>query len=252
MKVIGLMIGKKSSAGVPGKNISSVGGRKLCEYGLLAAKDSRYINKIYVSTDCPTIKQTAIDYQLEVIDRPKSLHDPETLTEDVLDHAHIVIKEKEENFDYYVLLYANGGFINGKMIDDAIEKLHKNPTYDSCVGTINADMFTPIRAKIINSKNELVPFIDLKYFGDITSNRDSAGSAFFIDLSLQIIKPKCFEEMDGSQKPFLWLGHRILPYLKDFGGDLDALWQYPILEKWVKENFLERKSENPILKVVNK
>lgn len=59
------------------------------------------------------------------------------------------------------------------------------------------------------------------------------------------------EEMDGSQKPFLWLGHRILPYLKDFGGDLDALWQYPILEKWVKENFLERKSNNPILKVVN-
>ena len=240
MKVIGLMIGKKSSAGVPGKNISSVGGRKLCEYGLLAAKDSKYIKKIYVSTDCPIIKKTAIDYRLEIIDRPKRLHDPDTLTEDVLDHAHNIIKEKEGNFDYYVLLYANGGFINSKMLDDAIAKLNKNPSYDSCVGTISADMFTPIRAKRINSRNELVPFVDLKDFGDITSNRDSAGSAFFIDLSLQIIKPKCFEEMNGNQKPFLWLGNKILPFLKDFGGDLDALWQYPVLEKWVRENFVKK------------
>ena len=46
MKVIALMIGKRSSSGVPGKNISIVKDKKLCEYGLLAAKKSKYVNKI--------------------------------------------------------------------------------------------------------------------------------------------------------------------------------------------------------------
>lgn len=236
MKVIALMIGKQSSSGVPGKNISIVRGKRLCEYGLMAAKTSKYVDKIYVSTDCPVIKETASLYDAEVIDRPPELHDPETLTEDVLSHAHHVIKEKESDFNFYVLLYANGGFVNGSLLDSAIERMESEQDYDSCVGAVSADMFTPIRAKIINEKNELVPFIDLKHFGGITSNRDSAGNAFFIDLSLQIIKPRCFETMDGNQKPFLWLGKRIMPFVKDFGGDLDATWQYPVLEEWISNN----------------
>ena len=241
MKVIGLMIGKKISAGVPGKNISFVKGKRLCEYGILAGKGSKYIEKIYVSTDCPVIKETAQKYELEVIDRPSELQDPDTLTEDVLYHAHKIIKKKEGNFNFYVLLYANAGFVNAAIIDNAIEELDKNSNYDSCVGTISADMFTPIRAKKINSKNELVPFIDLKHFGEITTNRNSAGSAFFIDLSLQVLKPKCFEDMYGNHKRgYPWLGDKVLPYVKDFGGDLDALWQYPVLEKWIQDNNIEK------------
>ena len=41
--------------------------------------------------------------------------------------------------------------------------------------------------------------------------------------------------MDGNQKPFMWLGKKILPYKKDFGGDIDAEWQYPVLESWLTE-----------------
>mgnify|MGYP000085334287 CR=1 FL=1 len=236
MKVIALMIGKKSSSGVPGKNISIVKNKRLCEYGLMAARESKYVNKIYVSTDCPTIIETAALYDAEVINRPPELHDPETLTEDVLSHAHGIIKQKESDFDFYVLLYANGGFVNGELLDSAIEKMMSEKSYDACVGAVSADMFTPIRAKRINENNELVPFIDLNHFGQITSNRDSAGNAFFIDLSLQVIKPRCFETMNGNQKPFLWLGNKIMPFVKDFGGDLDATWQYPVLEEWVSKN----------------
>ena len=117
-----------------------------------------------------------------------------------------------------------------------MRKLENNPTFDSCVGVVNADMFTPIRAKRISAEDELKPFIDLKHFGEFTSNRDSAGNAYFIDMSLQIIKPHCFEEMEGNQPPFLWLGKKILAYEKDFGGDLDAYWQYSVLETWIKNN----------------
>ena len=98
-------------------------------------------------------------------------------------------------------------------------------------------MFTPIRAKKIDKNNSVKPFTNLGNFKNITSNRDSAGRTYFMDLSLQILKPKCFEKMNGNQKPFLWLGNKILPFKKEFGGDVDANWQFILLENWLKKNF---------------
>ena len=43
--------------------------------------------------------------------------------------------------------------------------------------------------------------------------------------------------MNGNQRPFLWLGSKILPFVKEFGGDIDATWQLNLLEKWLKKNF---------------
>ena len=231
------MIGKKNSSGVPGKNISQVLGKRLCEYPIIAAKNTSLISEIYVSTNCPTIAEVGLKYKCNIIDRPKEHDNPDTLTEDVLEHAHTEIKERySKPIDYYVLLYANGAFVDSEMIEKAVEKLDNNPDFDSCVGAVSADMFTPIRAKRILNNGELKPFIDLKHFGEITSNRDSAGSAYFIDLSLQIIRPHCFENMNGNQKPFLWLGKKILSFEKEFGGDLDAEWQYAVLESWLNKH----------------
>lgn len=234
------MIGKKKSFGVPGKNIFKIHKKHLFEFPLISAINSKIIDKLYISTDCPTIKKVSKKYNAKIIDRPKSIRNPNTLTEDVLENAHNYIKKDLagiDNIRYYILLYANGAFVNHNLIKQAVNKLNKNKKFDSCVGVVNADMFTPIRAKIINKKNEIKPFINLNYFKNITSNRDSAGSAYFMDLSLQIIKPSCFEKMNGNQKPFLWLGNKILPFIKEFGGDIDAKWQFILLEKWLKENF---------------
>tara|TARA_B100000579_G_scaffold433684_1_gene452952 strand:+ start:1473 stop:2189 length:717 start_codon:yes stop_codon:yes gene_type:complete len=236
MNIVALMIGKKNSSGVPGKNISNVLGKKLCEYPLIAAKNTKSISEVFVSTNCNIIEKVGLEYGCNIIKRPPKFDDPDTLTEDVLSHAHLEIKKKfKKKIDYYVLLYANGGFINENLINSAITKLKGKPSFDSCVGTVSADMFTPIRAKKITNDGELKPFIDLNFFENISSNRDSAGKAYFIDLSLQIIKPHCFETMNGNQKPFLWLGNKILSFEKDFGGDLDAYWQYPVLESWLNK-----------------
>lgn len=239
-KIVALMIGKKTSFGVPGKNIFKIHKKHLFEFPLISAKRSGLIDDLYISTDCPIIKKVSKKYNPKIISRPKKIQDPNTLTEDVLKHAHEEIKKDVggiENIKYYLLLYANGAFLNSSLIKKAIKKLDNNKKFDSCVGVINADMFTPIRAKIIHKKDGIKPFIKLNNFKKITSNRDSAGSAYFMDLSLQILKPKCFEKMNGNQKPFLWLGNKILPFEKEFGGDIDANWQFTVLEKWLKNNF---------------
>ena len=102
------------------------------------------------------------------------------------------------------------------------------------------------QSKKIDRNNSIKPFTKLSNFKNITSNRDSAGKAYFMDLSLQILKPKCFEKMNGNQKPFLWLGNKILPFEKEFGGDIDADWQFILLENWLKKTFKKNKAFHQI------
>ena len=57
--IYALMIGRANSQGFPGKNTTKVLGRHLCEYPLIADKKSKYVNKIFVSTDCPVISRVS-------------------------------------------------------------------------------------------------------------------------------------------------------------------------------------------------
>ena len=60
--IVALMIGRSGSKGLRGKNTLKVLGKPLCEYPLLAAKRSKYVNKIFVSTDCPIIARVSKKY----------------------------------------------------------------------------------------------------------------------------------------------------------------------------------------------
>ena len=78
---IAIMIGRSGSKGLPGKNTINLFGKQLAEYPLLAAKYSKKISKIYVSTDCPKIKKISKKYEVEIINRPKNLSTDKALGE---------------------------------------------------------------------------------------------------------------------------------------------------------------------------
>ena len=82
-------------------------GKRLCEYSLIAAKKSKFIKKIYVSTDCPTIKSVSKKYKAVIINRPKKLCTKSALGEDVFRHGYMEIKKdlKEQKKN------RNGSFI---------------------------------------------------------------------------------------------------------------------------------------------
>ena len=55
--ILAIMIGRKGSKGFPNKNIKKIFEKSVCEYPIIAAKKSKKINKIFVSTDCDNIKK---------------------------------------------------------------------------------------------------------------------------------------------------------------------------------------------------
>lgn len=74
MKNIAIIPARGGSKRLPGKNILPLDGIPLIAHSILfAKKHPEIISAIYVSTDDPQIKEIAIQYGAEVIDRPEAL-----------------------------------------------------------------------------------------------------------------------------------------------------------------------------------
>ena len=241
--ICALMIGRAGSRGFPGKNTTEVLGKKLCEYPLIAATRSKYIERIFISTDCPKISEVGKKYKAEIIERPKNLATSEALGEDVFQHGYFKIKEKLKNqkqeIDLIVLLFANAPTVTSKLIDYGIDILNKDSSFDSAVTTSVYNMWSPLRARKVDKNGALKPFVPFETFGDPkTSNcdRDSQGNVHFADMSVSVVRPKCLEQLQNGLLPQKWMGQRIAPIPSEAGCDVDYEWQIPSVEYWLKKN----------------
>lgn len=230
-KIVSLLIGKANSKGMPGKNWMDVNGIPACEYGYIAGKSDPRIKNFYVSTDSNEIAEIGAKYKYKHIERPSNLALPESLTEDALVHAHLKIKE-DVNYDIMVLLFANNPAINRDLLKEAITKLENDKEADSVFSVCKYNMFSPTRARKI--KNGVIePFIDLKYFEEVSSIRSSQGDVYFCDLSIQVIRSRVFENIANGKLPFKWQGEKSIPVYNNFGFDIDESWQKITIEHWI-------------------
>ena len=236
------MMGRAGSRGFPNKNLKKVLGRRLFEYPLIASKNSKYIDKIFVTTDCPVIKRVSKKYDVIHINRPKVLVNSKALGEDVYVHGYFEIKKllnlNSKNIEFIILLMANAPTITGKLIDKGIDILRKNKKFDSAVTTSIYNMWSPLRARKI--KNDfLKPFVPFKTFGNpktLNCDRDSQGDVYYADMSVSIVRPRCLEKFNDGLLPQKWMGKKIAPILSWGGCDVDYEWQLPMVEFWLKKN----------------
>ena len=243
--IAAIMIGRKGSRGFPGKNTYKVLGRALCEYPLIAAKRSKFIEKIYVATDCDKIKKISSKYNVEFIDRPKKLNTNKALGDHVFEYSFNQVKKKNsKKIELVVLLFANAPTINFKLIDKGITLLKKNKYFDSAVTISVYNMWSPLRARKLVSDGSLKPFVNFEYFGNpktLNCDRDSQGNVYFADMSLSIVRPNCLENLKDGLLPQKWMGKKIMP-IKSWGGcDVDFKWQIPGVEHWLIANGVKRK-----------
>ena len=239
---IGLIIGKKNSLGVPGKNTKLLLGRPSAEYAFIASKYS-IIDKTFCSTDCPKIKEIGNKYNSNIIDRPISLATPESLTEDVLTHAYeqIINLVNESEIKSISLLFCNNPAIDVNLLNEAINFINQNNDFDSCFSVANYDMFSPQRARRLDPEtHEILPFLNPAHLGNFSSIRGSQGSVYFCDLSIQVMNKRCFLDMENGNLPFKWQGKKSKAVITDFGFDVDSSWQQKVIEYWLeKRGFTE-------------
>jgi CMP-N-acetylneuraminic acid synthetase len=241
--ICALMIGRAGSVTLPGKNILPILGKKLCEYPLIAASKSKYIERIFVSTDCPIISEVAKNYDAHIIKRPIELAKNETLGEDVFQHGYFEIKKilesENKKIELIVLLFANAATITDKLINKGVEILKKNSSFDSAVTTSIYNMWSPLRARKIDEEGALKPFVPFETFGDpktLNCDRDSQGNVHYADMSVSVVRPHCLENLEEGLLPQKWMGKKIAPIPSWGGCDIDYEWQVPMVEFWLKKN----------------
>jgi hypothetical protein len=247
--IAALMIGRAGSTGFPGKNIYPILGRPLAAYPLMAARGSRNVDKLYVSTDSPEIMEISRQFGAELIDRPARLATKEALGEHVFVHGYREIVRRLANqggqLELVVLLFANAATVTASLIDQGIEALRADASLDSAVTVSEYNMWSPLRARQVGKDGCLRPFVPFETFGDprtLNCDRDSQGSVYFADMGLSVVRPRCLDNLEEGLLPQKWMGQRIHPILSWGGCDIDYEWQVPMIEYWLRKHGFEEPS----------
>ena len=115
---IAVIPARGGSKGLPGKNIKLLNNKPLIAWSIETALQSKKIDRVIVSTDSDDIKNVALKYGAEVIDRPAHLSTDEATTISVLEQ----IIEEIPLADSIVVLQPTSPLRDDSLIDNCIKQ----------------------------------------------------------------------------------------------------------------------------------
>lgn len=132
-RVLCVIPARSGSKGLKDKNIRELAGKPLLAWPVSCARDSKYIDRIIVSTDSEKYAGIARQYQADVpFLRPARLAQDTTTTVDVLDD---LLNQLQESYDILVLLEPTSPLTEATDVDAALESLiHAWEKADAIVG----------------------------------------------------------------------------------------------------------------------
>lgn len=122
LKILALIPARSASKGIPGKNIVNLGGYPLIAYTIVAARLSKYINRVIVTTDNKVIAGISVKFGAETpFLRPKGISEDTSLDIEFFQHALGWLKKHEKYLpDLIVHLRPSTPLREIKVIDRAI------------------------------------------------------------------------------------------------------------------------------------
>lgn len=158
--VIGVIIARGGSKGLPNKNLRRLGGKPLVAYTIQAAQAATVLDRVILSTDSSEIAGVGRRYGAEVpFIRPKSLARDTTHTPPVIEHAARYLERREGmRIDIVVTLQPTSPFRRPEHIDAAVKRLAADPKLDSVI-TVRRAVFPPFWMFTTQS-GRLVPFVN--------------------------------------------------------------------------------------------
>lgn len=234
-KIIAIIPARGGSKGVKDKNIKFINNKPAIYWPFIAAKKSKLIDEIIISSDSPKILKIAkkLDIKVPFI-RPKKYATDNSSSYAVVKHAIKFYEKQNIFFDYVILLEPSSPFTDSSDITRALKKLIANSKkFDSLVSVAFSSKYHP-QYFFKRNKNYILPIN--KKVNNLT--RQKLDKLYFIDGSLYISKIKSYFKNKGfvsKKTTFLQM-----PKFKSF--EIDDLLDYKII------NFLSKK-HNEIKKI---
>jgi len=125
-KIVAIIPARGSSKGVKRKNIKLLVGKPLIVYTIEAGLESKYLDRVIVSTEDKEIAEISSECGADIVERPQKLATDDTISIDVVLHALKYLREKGYRFDIVVLLHPTSPSRTVNDIDKAIELFLEN------------------------------------------------------------------------------------------------------------------------------
>ena len=225
-KYIAIIPARGGSKGVPKKNIKEFLGKPLIEHSINYAKESKFIEKIILTTDNEEIKKIGKDNNITVVDRPKEISGDKATTESAIEH---VISLFKFSIDTTIVLLQPTSPIRPKNSLDKMIKIFNEQLYDSM---LTLSPIHPLTWKIDNKKTEC-----MYDYSNRPRRQDFKEKDLIYDEngSVYIFTNKIFIEKNNR------LGGKIGHYIfkEEYGRQIDTPLDFKLLETIGK--YLKRK-----------
>ncbi len=232
MKILAFIPARGGSKRVPKKNIKLLCGKPLIAYTIEAAKRSKYINRIVVSTDSEEIASVAREYGAEVpFLRPASISRSDSTEMEFFEHA-LDWFSQNENYepDLIVLLYPTSPLRKAESIDRAIEEMLKHPEADS-LRSVKLCSEHPYKMWVVEGEY-LKPFVKEEDPNVHTLAYHLLPKVYIQNASIYITKPSTIRNKKSPT------GDIIIPFVMDEieSVDINTPLDFKLAEIILKEN----------------
>lgn len=231
--IAALIIGRGNNT-LTDKNIRLVHGRPLLHWPAMAAKNSKFINSFYISSDDEKILNAGAEVGFSVIKRPDELATPSAQSSDAVLHA-LEIMEKSGALDIVVVMHANVGTITTQMVDECIDIALKDEQISSVIPAHYMNEYHPYRAKMLNANGFLENVVNYQA-RKVSANRQELDECVFFDHSFWVLRVKNGIRSSNGQPPWPVMGNNIKPYITSGCFDVHTEDDLRLTEQWIAEN----------------
>jgi CMP-N-acetylneuraminic acid synthetase len=204
MKIIAIIPARAGSTSIKNKNLIKIKNKPLISFSIAAAKKSKLINRVIVTTDSKNIKKVAIKNGAEVpFLRPKKISGFLSRDIEYLKHCIKLLKKEKYTPDLIILLRPTTPFREIKIIDEAIQLMIKNKA-DS-LRSVSVAKETPF--KMWRKKGKLItPIFGMKNINKTNYPRQKLEKFYWQNGYIDIIKPETIKKYGNE------LGKKIIFY----------------------------------------
>jgi len=231
--VIALIAGQEEDKKFPGRNTFPLLGRPMLVYPILAAQHAKEVDRIFLTTDSPSIERVASGLGVTTLSRSPEFSGPSVRLADVIVAAAAqAVQVIGETPEAIVLLLCNAPSVTGGLIDHGVEILRKDPSLDAVISVSKHNEFHPSYALRMGEGGLLRPY------AAGGEGSDKKNEAYFSDALLWVFRPRVLIEARNRQGLSEWLmdcaKHRVFPLVHEGYGDVDYMWQVPAIEEWLR------------------
>ncbi|APG23789.1 acylneuraminate cytidylyltransferase family protein [Syntrophotalea acetylenica] len=232
-RILALIPARGGSKGLPGKNIRELAGRPLLAWSIEAARQSRYVDVVALSTDSRDIAEVAEAEGVPVpFLRPAHLATDSASSFDALVHALDWYAGNGERFDLVVWLQPTSPLRTAADIDQAIE-LYFEKQADAIVSVCETDHH-PWWSNTLSADGNMAGFLRHEV---LNTNRQELPVYYRLNGAIYLGAPELLRE----QRSFFGRATYAYVMSRERSVDIDDLIDFRLAECLILENEFARK-----------